>query len=196
MQLLATRITTLTDARYFAAKEVHFLAFRFEEKADGYLDPMLFKALREWVEIGGFLGEFDQFSAQMISETVDFLKLDGVILGKNFPNSELQLLNDIRVFREIHYTDFDKIMQQFLVENQLVEAFILDADGISIEILIQICAKFPVFLKSTRSPESLVQMLEKVQPKGLIFTGGDELQVGLRSFDDIDAIFDAIFEEN
>jgi phosphoribosylanthranilate isomerase len=192
MQLLATRITTLTDARYFAAKEVDFLAFRFEEKADGYLDPMLFKAMREWVEVGGFLGEFDHFLAQTVRETVDFLKLDGVVLGKNFPNHELQLLNCVRIFREIIDTDFGKMAQQFSVENHLVEAFILDADGISTEILIQICARFPVFLKSAMSPDALVEMLEKVQPKGLIFTGGDELAVGLRSFEEIDAIFDAI----
>ena len=47
MLLKATAVMNLTDARYFAAKEVDYLGFNLEEGTEGYLDPMYMKAIRE-----------------------------------------------------------------------------------------------------------------------------------------------------
>ena len=64
MLIKASRLTNLTDARYFAAKDVQFLGFNLEAGTPGHLDPMYMRAIREWVQGPVILGEFMEFSAE------------------------------------------------------------------------------------------------------------------------------------
>ncbi|MBP6828235.1 MAG: N-(5'-phosphoribosyl)anthranilate isomerase, partial [Saprospiraceae bacterium] len=78
MLIKASRITNLTDARYFAAKEVDFLGFNLEEGTEDYLDPIYMKAIREWVEGPQIVGEFSAGSADVVREYASFFGLDAV----------------------------------------------------------------------------------------------------------------------
>ena len=192
MKTLATRITTLTDARYFAAREVGFLAFRIEEGMDGFIDPMLVKAIKEWVEGPAILGEFERFSAEAVRETVAFLGLNGAVVGAAFSTKSLFELGGLRVFREISEKNPARLAAQMAVEKALVEAFLIDADHFSTGFLSEMAAQFPVFLKTSASPEDILSLVEAIKPAGLIFTGSEEEKTGLRSFDEIEAVFEAL----
>ena len=80
MLIKASRITNLTDARYFAARDAAFLGFILEPGADGYLDPVFMQAMREWVEGPKIIGEFNEATPPVhIAEAADFYHLDGVL---------------------------------------------------------------------------------------------------------------------
>ena len=58
IKVKASQITNLTDARYFAAKEVEWLSFDFTEGSSTYIDPMKARAMFDWVEGPCIVGEF------------------------------------------------------------------------------------------------------------------------------------------
>ncbi|MFN0036896.1 MAG: hypothetical protein ACKVUS_17710, partial [Saprospiraceae bacterium] len=74
----AGRVAHLTDARYFAAKEVDFLGFNLEEGTEGYLDPMYMKAIREWVQGPKIVGEFSRSTVAVVREAAAFFGMDAV----------------------------------------------------------------------------------------------------------------------
>ena len=92
MLIKASRITSLTDARYFAAKEVDYLGFNLEEGTENYLDPMHMKAIREWVEGPKILGEFATATPHFAAEAAAFFELDAVQLNLGEHLSDLDKL--------------------------------------------------------------------------------------------------------
>lgn len=208
MNLLATRLTNLTDARYFAAKEVEFMAFCLEEGADGYLDPMLVKAIREWVQGPAILGEFMEFSAESVRETCTFLGLDGAVVGPLFTRKDLEKLAGLRVFREIEVGPTQAeiaILNQLENEWPLVEAFVLNFNwpnfsysalraGIlwSPDFLKELTARFPIFLKMNFEPPFLADLMDWLKPAGLVLSGSDEVKTGLKLFDEIEDLMEIL----
>jgi phosphoribosylanthranilate isomerase len=49
MLIKASRVTNLTDARYFAARGASYIGFNLEEGTEDYLDPIYMKAIKEWL---------------------------------------------------------------------------------------------------------------------------------------------------
>ena len=98
MLIKASAITNLTDARYFAAQEVHFLGFNLEEGTPGYLDPMYMKAIREWVQGPKITGEFDRTTAAVVREAAAFYGLDTVQVTRT---DDLALLEGLEVILAI-----------------------------------------------------------------------------------------------
>jgi len=58
IKVKASQITNLTDARYFAAWEVEWLGFNFDEGSAHYIPPVEMKAIKEkypqWKEESDF----------------------------------------------------------------------------------------------------------------------------------------------
>ena len=74
----ASQITNLTDARYFAAWEVKWLGFNFDSGSEHYILPQNMKAIKEWVEGVKLVGEFSFASADDINSAVELLELNVV----------------------------------------------------------------------------------------------------------------------
>jgi phosphoribosylanthranilate isomerase len=54
------------------------------------------------------------------------------------------------------------------------------------------CSRYPVLLNINLSPAELPDFIALVQPLGLNLRGGDEERVGVKSFDELDAIFEGL----
>lgn len=191
MHIKASRITNLTDARYFAAKEVEFLGFNLEEGTEGYLDPMYMKAIREWVQGPLITGEFSRASMPYVREAVDFFGLDAVQLGPGYA-TQLDQLAGVPILLEagdeqLADPDFFRkaapFVSYFLVKTDATEAS---------EDLKKICTGYPVLLQTNARASQLTAMLDALQPAGLSLVGGEEEQVGVKSFDEIEEIFEAL----
>lgn len=192
----AARITNLTDARFFAAKEVDFLGFNLEEGTEGYLDPMYMKAMREWVEGPKIVGEYAVTPARIVREAADFFTLEGVQLRASAHANELDLFEGYLVLLHV---DTDLASAFALMEQAApkVAYFILDVSTEQWprerETLQQLCARFPVLLNPHVDPSLLPEIMEALQPAGLNLTGGEEEKVGVKSFDELEEIFE-LFE--
>ncbi|MBX2890676.1 MAG: hypothetical protein KF734_07095 [Saprospiraceae bacterium] len=192
MLIKASRITNLTDARYFAAKEVDFLGFNLEEGSEGYLDPMYMKAIRQWVEGPKIVGEFSRSSMPYVREAASFFGLDAVQVTANYA-AQLADLEGLAVILETEANTADErffhaaspYVSYFLVKMPSATALFERKDYWK-----KICAEYPVLLQIDAAAEQLPLILETLKPAGLSLVGGEEEKVGVKSFDEIDAIFE------
>ena len=200
MLIKASSITNLTDARYFAAKEVDFLGFNLESGTEGYLDPMYMKAIREWVEGPKIVGEFSRATMPYIREAFAFFGLDAVQITADH-STQLAQLEGITVILEVEadalgdepfFRTAAPYVSYFLIkinfENPGSENVWTDPFGL----LKNICTQYPVLLQTDASAAQLPAIIETVNPAGLSLTGGEEERVGVKSFDEIEEIFDVL----
>lgn len=95
MLIKASRVTNLTDARYFAARNASYIGFNLEEGTEDYLDPIYMKAIREWLEGPRMVGEFGSVSPAVAAEAASFLGLDAIQINAGTLLGELDKLAGI-----------------------------------------------------------------------------------------------------
>lgn len=198
----ASAVTNLTDARYFAAKEVAFLGFNLEEGTDGYLDPMFMKAIREWVEGPRIIGEFSTAPFSVVREAAAFFGLDAVQVRVD--QGDLSVLDGLDLILEIPVApDFspEHLENELRLGEPFAQHFLLDftQHGLDwafiskdIDFWERICRGFPVLLAFDFSPENLPGILEALAPAGIALRGGAEEKVGVKSFDELDEVFEVL----
>ena len=101
IKVKASQVTNLTDARYFAAWEVEWLGFNFDQGSEHYIQPQSMKAIKEWVEGVQVVGEFSLASAEDINSAIELLDLDAVQVGMFTETSVLEAINGAPVIKEI-----------------------------------------------------------------------------------------------
>ena len=193
MEVLARRITNLTDARYFAAKDVAYLAFNMEAGTEGYLDPMYMQAMREWVEGPIITGEFNEgTSIEIINEAVRFYNLGAVIVPDTLRHAQIEapeIIVKIMLHREqtsaIEPPNTENITALLLELND-PSVFWLDMQDLLAD------TSIPIILQFDARPGALPDILRYVLPYGISLTGGDEEAVGVKSFDEVEEIFDLL----
>lgn len=204
MLVKASRITNLTDARYFAAKEVQYLGFILEEGAPGFLDPMYMKAIREWVAGPKITGEFVSAATDYVAEAAAFFQLDAVQIPAALHLQQLNKLANVAMILEIDgglpFSEISAIFQEaaphadcFLLNFNGVEAWgdLLYADRILWNELLR---NKQVLLEADFKPEQLEKLFSDFSFSGISVAGGAEEKVGVKSFDQLEEIFDALEE--
>ncbi len=198
MLVKASRITTLTDARYFASKEVNFLGFNLEEGAEGYLDPIYMKAIREWVQGPLIVGEFSSAPAPVIQEAAAFYGLDAVQVSNAHTAKQLEgltVLLEIVVRPDWTEAGISTLLAQTA---PAMAHYVLNLAEFQInwqknaDFWQQICTEYSILLNIDGSADDIMAAHQVLQPAGLSFTGGDEEQVGVKSFDDLETLFETI----
>ena len=205
----ASNITNLTDARYFAAWEVEWLGFNFEKGSEQYIAPQSMKAIKEWVEGVKFVGEFPFASAEDIHAAVEALELDAVEVGMFTDISILEKLNNITVIKEVvisNDVDETSLANHLQLYAPHVEYFLLsfeksgttwemiknETSKISIAALEKFCDQYKIILSINLSQDTLNDILAIPNLYGLNVKGGEEEKVGVKSFDELDEIFEAL----
>ena len=190
-KVIASSITNLTDARYFAAWEVSWLGFCFDESSEGHITPQVMFAMKEWVDGVQFLGEFREATSEDILDHVEKLELDAVQVDELTGLDVLMELQDVLVFKEINITtDSD---QDFI--SNLLEQFVPYCAHFIFKIESNI-PKWVVELSETYSIwiEGNIPTQEAIDSKfqGICLKGGMEEKVGLKSFDELDEVFEIL----
>lgn len=204
----ASSITNLTDARYFAAWEVEWLGFNLEPGTETTVMPQFVNAVKDWVDGVKIVGEFGMQSGSEIQTAIEMMDLDAVQIGmftglneiinlKGFPiikeividgniseNALSEILKSFSPFCESFVLNFDK--------NNISWETIADSKTLSINYLKTITQDFPIILSLDLNANNVDQVLETLNPKGIDLKGGEEEKVGVKSFDQLDEIFEAI----
>lgn len=209
VKIKVSSVSNLTDARYFAAKEVAWLGFCLEPGAPQYIAPTSMLAIREWV--GGVLsvGEFGLAAYDDLIYAVTNYRLDAVQVGMFTPIETLEKLHgQTTLFREI-VVQPDSSAAALRAEIQraahLVEYTVLSflpgriswsqlqaGKPVSIEDLQALCREFQIFLNIQLDTVNLAAALRQVEPYGIVLHGGDEEKTGVKSFDELDELFEIL----
>lgn len=205
----ASSVTNLTDARYFAAREVTWLGFDLDEASDTHVSPKMVQAMREWVDGVQFVGEFHIASAATIQDAIAELQLDAVQVGM-FTGIETlaDLQADVPVLKELVIepeTSPEYIAEQLDVFQPWVRYFILNFEknditwaemqedaAFSRAKLADWCERYPILLSMNFDKNMLKNLLEALRLEGICVKGGEEEKVGYKSFEELDEIFDAL----
>ncbi len=206
-KIKASKITNLTDARYFSAWDVEYVGFNLEEGTDSYIKPSTVLAMKEWLEGPKFIGELGSFpSLEFVVELVDKLNLDGVQVGTF---CELEMIREIHkqeipIIKEIVWSensDWDDLHNEYDLLSPFVDCFLIDFSQNNFSIgmindfqkqMQEFSAKHNTLIDISIPINELDSFLEKIEPYGLAIKGGEEEKVGYKSFDEVDGIFESL----
>ncbi|MCB0633063.1 MAG: hypothetical protein R2824_16575 [Saprospiraceae bacterium] len=202
-------ITNLTDARYFAAREVEWLGFDCSIGSETYVSPQQILAIREWVDGVKITGEFNIEPLETIQAAIAELQLDAVQLGMAAATDTIrQLTGSLPVIREIvpdYYHSDEDLQEQFAQTPAGISYFVLNLEKngftwadlkagspFSLPVIQQLCEQYPVLLALNYQPQEITEILDTLPLAGLHLSGGAEEKVGFKSFDDLDALLDLL----
>lgn len=202
-RIKASQITNLTDARYFAAREVEWLGFNLDAGTENFIHPHNIKAIKEWLEGPKIVGEFGMQDNSEIKAAADFLALDMIQVGQFTDVSSLALGN-VSVIKEFVMekgTDYYDLRSSLESDSANVDFFLLNyaKNNISWEAIAtkkstlkDLCSRFKIILSLDFEMNELEDVLQTIPVHGLNLTGGEEEKVGFKSFDELDEILDAL----
>jgi phosphoribosylanthranilate isomerase len=211
MKIKASHITNLTDARYFAARDVEWMSFDFKEKSSDYIDPMKARAMFEWVEGPIIVGEFDHMTGEEIKFYTEGWGLKAIQVGMFSDVEVVKALDGMVMIKEIWIEPFtnclvlEKTIQAF---SPYVEIFQLNFKKgkihwqdlynngamLGIEDLKILCENHKIILDIDFDKADLAEM-KNYPLSGLNLKGGIEERIGVKTFDELDDIFDAMDNE-
>jgi len=174
-KVIAQNITNLTDARYFAAWGVDYISFNTIPDSPFFLTTEKLLEIKEWVEGPQFLLETNALEMEEIA--------DGFILSNIY--SSLPIVKES--FFRITFED----IQKGLPPGKYISP--IDSAGIN-------------YLKQQASDELLgidlyfdvsslnIEEISQLENFGIVIQGGEEEKVGVKSFDDLDEIYELLMD--
>lgn len=202
MRIHATAISNLTDARYFAAKEVDALGFFLEDGSDAFIDPSVMKAIKEWIQGPALAGWFERSSQEHIAEAVRFFGLDAAVIHQQiFSDTDTSALKDTSWSLWVPFMATHQVQVEHF--SHPPDSLILDARGLKWtdvkdgmlegSALADICRRRPTYLFCDDLDASTLESFQALAPlTGFCLSGGAEEKVGVKSFDDLEDLFDAM----
>ena len=156
------------------------------------------------------LGEFDNASADEINFYTEGWGLQAVQVGFLMPIDTIKAIRNMPIIRDIwieEFTNPDFLVQELTAYAPHVEVFQLNFDKnnitwadlkhpnamITVEDLKDICQKFKIIISIDFQSNMLDEILE-LNLYGLNVKGGEEERIGVKSYDELDEILDAIVE--
>lgn len=201
-QIKASQITNLTDARYFAAWGVEWLGFGLESGQDYFVTTAQMAAIKEWVEGPKMVGEFSGLDVELIQQSVDLLNLNAVEVSRFANLSALQLSIPIILNIVMEEELTPETITELLRSNETIEYFILDFEKnasvidfrkkFPVNWLNGLAKQYPIFIRANIETYSIEEITKIIQPLGISLAGGEEEKVGLKSFEELDEIFEEL----
>jgi phosphoribosylanthranilate isomerase len=189
--ILIRGINNLSDARYCAGMGADKLTFVLDPSLPGHLDTKAVKELAGWIAGVELIGEFDQLSAHEINAISAECSLDAILLRTPRTSEELAEIAP-PVYLELP-ADFAALSQSlpaspigFVLELPTSET---PETRVALQ---QISALKPLWLGPGLHPDRARTLATSLPLAGLVFPSGDEVKPGLRDFDQLEAVFEAL----
>lgn len=204
LPIKAGQITNLTDARYFAAREVEWLGFSLDTSVDTILPPQQINAIKEWIEGPKIVIEFGLQSPEEILSAVEYLQPDAVQLSMFADPASLKQSLAIPIIKEviIESTSLAGLQELLITQAPNVDYFLLDFAKNEVnysklahndqELLKALCLQYQLLFHMSDTVQGIEAFLGEVQPYGLALVGGEEEKVGFKSFDELDELLDIL----
>ena len=192
--LLIRGINNLSDARYCAGMGADKLTFLLDPALPGHLDTKTVKELAGWIAGVELIGEFEQLNTYEINAIAADCALDAVLLRSPRTAEELAEIAP-PVYLEL--SPESKTPAQPLPDS--VVGFIIELPGpVSQETLAalrRIASQRPLWLGPGLHPDYARDLAGWLPLAGLSFPSGNEVKPGLRDFDQLEAVFEALETE-
>lgn len=179
LRIKAGNISHLTDARYFAAYGVQWLGFNFIKDQSNALQLEDAKTIKNWIAGPTIVAEFDKIEVDYIFEICHQLETNWIqIPGK----SELiNLLSDYQIIQTFDHNDVSN------TNNKDVFRFNMH----SLNQVNDVLQTNPAAIFKVNDDMELTKnIILKTKLTSIEIQGAHESEVGLKSFDEINDLFD------
>ena len=190
--LLIRGINNLSDARYCAGMGADKLTFVLDPALPNHLDAKTVKELAGWIAGVELIGEFDQLSAPAINALAAECALDAVLL-RSFRTPEALAEIAPPVYLELTPAGLaagPEILPSTPVG--FVVELPADAPAEAAEALTALATRRPLWLGPGLHPERAREWATRLPLAGLSLPSGHEVKPGLRDFDQLEAVFEAL----
>ncbi|MEM6699298.1 MAG: hypothetical protein AAF806_20960 [Bacteroidota bacterium] len=200
----ASAITNLTDARYFAAREAKYLCF---DLSDGSVTPQAVAAIKGWVDGMDIIGAFMAESVEEIGTLAEELSLDIIQLGPFYQAIDIEDLAKYKLAKQIVIepnVGWNIYESDLFYLSSKVHHFLLDFhksniswSALSSKQIAQLkdwCIQYKIILNIPFQIDQLDEILQ-LAPYAIDLKGGEEEKVGFKSFEELDDILDLLMIE-
>ncbi len=213
MKIKAVGITNLTDARYFAAQGAEWMHFDFRITSPFYIESANAEAIMNWVDGIDFAGEWATHDVDILNQNLRDTHIKAIQIGEDFPIENIPLIEADTVFRKIFVfehidsaalqarIDIGQLNSEISHSKRVITEIIFPKNGFhgwfggdnptNFASLKHLTEKFSVSLDINFNENDWVQ-LKQLDLYALCLHGGEEEQVGVKSYDALDNIFDAL----
>ncbi len=197
-KVLANQLTSLADARFFAAHEVDWVSFLLTPGLPESIASADLTEIKNWIQGPAVVGRFINPTQQEIKEAISRFGLDGILLDMDTPLGIIQDGFSATIFKEIDSTtnpDWARILEW---SAPFVDYFVLKIPaGINDNKLIikELCETYDILLENKNNDLS-PQLIREFQPTGITVNAvGKEEVVGIKSFEELDTLFEFLQDE-
>lgn len=193
-------VNNLSDARYCAGMGVQWVGFCLDEAAAAYLPPAKVTEIAGWLAGVEFIGELGNrdLPENIADYPLHYLQTDAPQKLQSLSGYGLPLILRLTVDTVADLQNAATLMADcqnsvvfFLLEGNL------NPDTAEIQTALHaICEKYRVVLGLPFQAEAVGEQLAAVQPYGIALEGGFEIKPGLKDFDEIAAILEALEVED
>ncbi|MEE9440185.1 MAG: hypothetical protein V3V14_14360 [Saprospiraceae bacterium] len=196
MKIIATNITNLTDARYFASWGVHYLAYDIDPNSENFTSQAQIKEISDWVEGPTSIITINGLSVPAtIDDIVQNLNIYHAIIGPFIEKSDLP--NGIKtIFKSCIVDELNSlsdIRDQHLII--VLSSPIKKLTSDQIKSIADISIRNSVYLDGIFTDKDL-SIIQDMKVEGIVVKGGDEEKVGIKTFDELDDLLNAFMEIN
>lgn len=188
INIKASNIANLTDARYFAAMLVDFLEFQLDLSHDERLSSIEYHGIKAWVEgpkIVAQVGKTPKDLFQEVYKSEDYDLINCALDNPHYPANNTIYTYSPTSFQELSHQAFDPqriyhLDTQHIPEDTLYQGALLQ----------ELCAQQSIFISAPNNEGYIRQLIEDIRPYGIDVKGGAEEKVGFKSYEELDVFFE------
>ncbi|NVO86705.1 beta/alpha barrel domain-containing protein [Hymenobacter terrestris] len=192
LPVLVRGINNLSDARYCAGMGADGLIFTLDPSLPGAVDVATLKELAGWVAGVEIIGEFGgEIPVSEINRLVEECSLTRIVLNLPaagpWPDGPVTVPALVELPQPVAADTLSQLRTALTAGFELIT-------GMPEATLPSSSQQQSSWLSGNPAPAQVAELIARLQPAGLILQGGDEIKPGIRDFDELEAIFEALEE--
>lgn len=180
LPVLARHIQHLTDARYFAALEVEYIAFNLDEGSPSYVEPLQLHAIIDWIE--GPTIVIENPGAETFA--VDTKTLLAFPFEPDDNQDAYFIELPLSALAQNHLPKAHAYILKIEAWNDL-----LDADWTQIY---QLAEFGKLFVETDLNAALINYLLDNHPTVGIVLSGSQEEKTGIKSYEELDEILELL----
>lgn len=203
-KVFADNLTSLADARYFAANGADWLSFLVTPNHPNSMSQADILEIKGWLSGPSIVGRFIHPSSVEIQDTINKAGLDAVLVDANTPLSVLQQGFSVPVFKEVLLSEKSDWVKEVEWSAPFADGIVLKSDQPinkkNKQLLKELCQTYDIVLDATLAGEWQIdtfRLVEPFTPKALMVEAtGTEEEIGKKTFEQMDSFFDELSDED
>lgn len=207
-KVFANQITSLADARYFAAHGVEWLNFLMTPGHPSFISPQDLVEIKNWISGPKIVGSFIQPTRDELIQSIESVGLDVVVIDSSTSLEVVQQGLAVPVLKAIDLDEEQNLEQTIEWAAPFVDGFIVTSkhsileQSQDISQLKELCQIYDILLDikivggDFQKPKAVMDVFEQLDPRAMVLDSiGQEQAIGMKSFDELDSFFDYLSED-